>query len=119
PYPNGISSPTGSSAGSLTFVGKNNNWFDSHALTPKAWSYSFGFQFQTTKSSTLEATYVGTYSYDQTMQKDYNIPSADFVKQCNVFTGGSPIYCNQTVPNPFKGVPAFLGTSYYTSNTIT
>jgi len=119
PYPTGISQPTGSSAGPLTFAGKNNNWFDSNALTPKAWSYSLGFQFQTTRSSTLEATYVGTYSYDQTMQKDYNIPTLEFRKQCNIPEGGSPIYCNQNVPNPFKGLPAFLGTSYYTSNTIT
>ncbi|MCU1236592.1 MAG: hypothetical protein JWP63_4559 [Candidatus Solibacter sp.] len=118
PYPSGISRPTGASAGTLTFAGKNNNWFDSNALIPKAWSYSLGFQFATSKSSTLEVTYVGTYSYDQTMQKDYNIPSADFVKQCNLMTGGSPIFCNQNVPNPFKGLPAFVGTSYYTSNTI-
>jgi len=118
PYPTGIALPTGSSLGTTTFAGRNNSWFDSNAVVPKAWSYSLGFQFQTTKSSTLEVTYVGTYSYDQTMQKDYNLPGADFVKQCNVMTGGSPNYCNQTVPNPFIGVAAFLGQSYYTSTTI-
>jgi hypothetical protein len=118
PYPNGISQPTGSSAGSLTFAGKNNNWFDSNALTPKAWSYSLGIQYQVSKFSTLEATYVGSYSYDQTMQKDFNIPSLDFAKQCNLLAGGSPNYCNQTVPNPFRGIPAFLGTNYYTATTI-
>ena len=118
PYPNGINVPTGSSAGTLTFAGKNNNWFDSSALTPKVWMFSYGFQFQMTKSSTIDAEYVGSRSYDQTMQKDYNIPSVDFRKQCNVYDGGSPIYCNQTVPNPFLGNSAFIGTSYYTSTTI-
>ena len=118
PYPTGISLPTGSKDGTLTFAGKNNNWFDSGALIPKAWSYSLGFQFQVTKDSTLEATYVGTYSYDQTMQKDFNLPGADFANKCNLLTGGSPNYCNQTVPNPFRGVAAFLGTGYYTSTTI-
>uniref|UniRef100_Q028H0 TonB-dependent transporter Oar-like beta-barrel domain-containing protein n=1 Tax=Solibacter usitatus (strain Ellin6076) TaxID=234267 RepID=Q028H0_SOLUE len=118
PYPNGISLPTGSSAGTLTFAGKNNNWFDTGAVIPKTWSFSYGFQYQATRSSTLEASYVGSRSYDQTMQKDYNIPSLDFRKTCNIYDGGSPIYCNQTVPNPFKGLPAFIGTSYYTSTTI-
>jgi len=118
PYPTGVAVPTGSSAGTLTFAGRNNNWFDSGAVIPKAWSYSLGFQFQVTRDSTLEATYVGTYSYDQTMQKDFNIPGADFANKCNLLTGGSPNYCNQTVPNPFIGLPAFLGTSYYTSTTI-
>jgi len=118
PYPSGISVPTNASAGTLTFVGKNNNWFDSGAVVPKVWSFSFGFQYQVNKFSTLEASYVGSRSYDQTMQKDYNIPSADFIKQCNLFTGGSPNYCNQQVPNPFKGLPAFVGTTYYTANTI-
>ena len=118
PYPNGISVPTGSSAGALTFLGKNNSWFDSSAVIPKVWSFSYGFQYQVSKASTLEASYVGSRSYDQTMQKDYNIPSLDFRKQCNIYDGGSPIYCNQNVPNPFQGLPAFIGTSYYTSTTI-
>ncbi|HEY1341387.1 MAG TPA: hypothetical protein VGF59_27945, partial [Bryobacteraceae bacterium] len=42
----------------------------------------------------------------------------DFRKQCNIQERGSPLFCNGTVPNPFKDLPAFLGTSYYTSNTI-
>jgi len=118
PFPAGISLPTGSAAGPLTFAGKNNSWFDSGAVIPKVWSFSYGFQYQLTKGSTLEATYVGSRSYDQTMQKDYNIPTLDFRKTCNIYDGGSPIYCNQSVPNPFLGVPAFLGTSFYTSTTI-
>ena len=52
PYPNGISVPTGSSAGSLTFAGKNNSWFDASAVIPKTWSFSYGFQYQATRSST-------------------------------------------------------------------
>jgi Carboxypeptidase regulatory-like domain len=118
PYPNGISVPTGSSAGSLTFAGRNNSWFDPHAVIPKVWSFSYGFQYQVTKSSTVEASYVGSRSYDQTMQKDYNIPTLDFRKTCNIYDGGSPLFCNQNVPNPFIGLPAFIGTSYYTSTTI-
>ncbi len=118
PFPNGIQRPTGSSLGALTFVGNNNNWFDSNYKLPKVWSFSFGFQYQVSQASTLDVSYVGSRSLDQTMEKDYNIPSLDFRKQCNLLEGGSPTYCEAAVPNPFKGIEAFKGRSYYTANTI-
>jgi hypothetical protein len=118
PFPNGIQRPTGSSLGPLTFVGNNSNWFDSNYRIPKVWSFSFGFQYQVTQASTLDIAYVGSRSLDQTMEKDYNIPSLAFRKLCNVLEGGSPTYCDAAVPNPFKGIEAFKGQSYYTANTI-
>ena len=118
PYPNGISKPTGASAGSLTFVGKNNGWFDSSFKTPRVWMFSLGFQYQTSKSSTFEATYVGSRSQNLNMQKDYNLPTAAFRKQCNLLEGGSPTYCDANVTNPFKGIEAFKGTPFYLSDSI-
>ena len=82
------------------------------------WSFSWGFQYQLTPSSTLEASYVGSRSYNLNMNKDYNNPSLDVRKTCNYLEGGNASFCNSTVPNPFKGIDAFNGTSYYTANTI-
>jgi opacity protein-like surface antigen len=118
PYPNGVGKPTGSSLGPLTFNGRNNNWFDSNFKTPKVWMYSFGIQYQVTQASTLDVSYVGSHSTNLNMQKDYNIPSLDFRKQCNLQEGGSPLYCDAAVPNPFKGIESFKGTNFYTANTI-
>jgi len=118
PYPTGINRRPGSRDGTLTFAGKNNSWFDSNAVVPKAWTYSFGFQYQVNKFSTLEATYVGTYSYDQTMQKDYKSRRSISLNSAICLQAGVPTIANQSVPNPFRGIPAFLGTSYYTSTTI-
>jgi hypothetical protein len=118
PFPNGISVPTGSRLGSLTFVGRNNNWFDSGKLTPRVWSFSYGFQYQTSRSSTLEWTYVGSRSQNLSSEKAYNIPTLDFRRQCNLQEGGSPTYCDAAVPNPFQGIPAFLGTTDYTASTV-
>ncbi len=103
PFPNGIQRPTGSSLGALTFVGNNNNWFDSNYKLPKVWSFSFGFQYQVSQASTLDVSYVGSRSLDQTMEKDYNIPSLDFRKQCNLLEGGSPTYCDAPVPESLQG----------------
>src|ERR1035437_7513393 len=118
PYPNGIQVPTGSSLGAATFVGQNPSWFDSGFQIPSVWSFSWGFQYQLTKSSTLEASYVGSRSYNLNMSADYNIPSLAVRKTCNYLEGGNAAFCNAQVPNPFKGIPAFNGTGYYTANTV-
>jgi len=118
PYPNGIQNPTGSSAGAATFVGQNPSWFDSGFQIPTVWSFSMGLQYQLTRSSTIEASYVGSRSYNLNMSADYNIPSLDVRKTCNYLEGGNAAFCNAQVPNPFKGIPAFNGSSYYTANTV-
>jgi hypothetical protein len=118
PFPNGVNQPTGSSLGAATFVGQNPSWFDPNFVLPKVWSFSFGFQRQITQNSSVEVSYVGSRSYDLNMDQGYNIMSPDFEKQCDLYKGGSPLYCQQQVTNPFKGNPLFLGTSFYTANTV-
>lgn len=125
PFSSGIQQPTGSSLGASTFVGRNPSWFDNGFIVPSVWQFSFGFQFQATKNSTLDLSYVGSRSYNLNMSADYNIPSLSTRKGCNILEGAQPasgpsatLPCDQQYPNPFKGIPAFNGTSYYTSNTI-
>ncbi|MBS1826679.1 MAG: TonB-dependent receptor [Acidobacteria bacterium] len=118
PYPTGISLPTGSSLGPLTFVGRNNNWFNSNFRTPKVWSFSFGFQYQVTKASMLDFSYVGSRSTDMNMSRDYNLVSNDFRKLCSGTQGGNANFCDAQVPNPFRGLSAFNGTGFFTANTI-
>ena len=119
PYPNGVSLPPGSSLGAATFAGRDSNWFDGeNFVTPYVHQFSFGFQYQMNRSSTLEFSYVGSRTIGANDQQDYNIPSAAFRQKCNLQEGGDPNYCNQGVTNPFKGVQAFLNTPFYTANTI-
>ena len=118
PYPTGISQATGSSLGASTFVGKNPSWFDNGFVVPSVWQFSVGFQYQVTPSSMIDASYVGSRSYNLNMNAQYNIPTLAVRKTCNLLEGGLPANCDASVPNPFKGIPAFNGTSYYTSNTI-
>lgn len=118
PFPNGISQPTGASAGAATFLGQNPTWWDPKFVTPKVYSFSFGFQYQTSQNSTLEVTYVGSRSVDLHMASDYNLMDPAFEKQCNLYRGGNPAYCQQTVRNPFQGNPLFIGQGFYTGATI-
>jgi hypothetical protein len=118
PYPSGILVPTGSSAGASTFVGRNPSWFDSGYVVPSVWQFSLGFQYQVTRNSMLDASYVGSRSYNLNMSADYNIPTLDYRKTCNLLEGGLPANCQKTIPNPYKGIAAFTGTSWLTANTI-
>jgi len=119
PYPNGINKPSGASLGAATFAGRNTNWFDGDTfVSPYVHQFSFGIQHQVSNSGTLDVSYVGSRTVGANDEKDYNIPSAAFRKQCNLMEGGSPAYCDAQLPNPFKGVAAFRGTNLFTANTM-
>ncbi len=118
PYPNGLLKPTGSSLGAATFVGQNPSWFDPGFRLPSVWQFSLGFQYRTSANSTIEASYVGSRSYNLNMDVGYNIIPLAVRKACDYLEGGDARVCNQTFPNPFKGIAAFNGTSFFTSNTL-
>ena len=126
PYPTGINPPPGSSLGALTFAGKGFNWTQPNVRLARSHQFSFGLELQTTKSSTLEASYVGNrVSHTQT-NYPWDIVPSSFYNSCSVSYGASTpagfaspaAYCQQLLPNPFQGLAPFLGTSMYTSSTI-
>ena len=120
PYPTGVQRPTGSTLGAATFVGQNPNWFDPGFVTPSVWQFSAGFQYQPTPGMTIDASYVGSRSYNLNMNGDYNVASIDIRNQCDALKGGDARICNATYPNPYKGIEAFRtsGSGYYTANTL-
>ncbi len=118
PFPGGINTPQGASQGPLTFVGNNFNWFNRDFIVPRQHQFSFGVQYETWRNSVFDVAYVGGRGYDFEMNRDINIPSLAFRQKCNILEGGSPNYCNEQVPNPFQGIEAFRGTSYFTAGTI-
>jgi hypothetical protein len=104
--------------GAATFVGRNTAWFQPTFHTPYVHQFSFGFQYRVTQTSTVEASYVGSRTIGANSGKAFNIPSAEFRKSCNLLEGGSPVFCDAALANPFRNVPAFAGTGYFTANTI-
>jgi hypothetical protein len=80
--------------------------------------FSFGFQMELPWSSMIEVSYVGSRGHNIQTERAYNIPGLDLRRQCNLLEGGSPAYCNAKLPNPFYQQPAFLGTSFYISPTL-
>jgi len=119
PFPNGIQAPTGSALGPLTFLGRSPNFSNPDFVVPYVHQYSFGVQRELPWRVALEATYVGSRSYNvQSNWGGYNESSAAFQAQCDVTTGGSRSFCDQLVTNPFFNVPGFEGTTRFTNPTI-
>lgn len=118
PFPNGITTPPGSSLGYSTFVGRNPNFVNTNFVVPYVHQYSFGFQYQLPWASKIELSYVGNRTKNLQTSRAFNEPSLEFRKLCNPLEGGSPAYCNEQLTNPFKGLAPFIGTAHYTANTI-
>jgi hypothetical protein len=126
PFPTGINLPTGSSLGPLTFAGKGFSWFNPNFKLPRSHQFSFGFEYQVSQAGTIDASYVANRAAHTQSNFPFNVnPQYD---SCSVMYGAtvpsgssSPTpaaYCNQTLPNPFQGLAPFIGTSMYTSSTI-
>jgi len=124
PFPNGIATPPGSSLGPLTQVGRGFNWFNPNFKYPVANQFSVGFEGQITKQSTLEVSYVGNRVAHEQSNIGWDLNPN--YHQCSVMYGAPTpagfanpaAYCNQSLPNPFRGLAAFAGTSDYTASTI-
>ncbi len=119
PWPGGIQQPPGSSLGSLTFLGRGLTFLNPNFVTPNVHQFSVGVQRELPWAVSLEASYVGSRSYNvQGNWGGYNEPSADFQRQCDVTQGGVRAFCDATLPNPYFGVPGFEGTTRFTNVTL-
>ncbi|MBI4873278.1 MAG: TonB-dependent receptor [Acidobacteria bacterium] len=118
PFPNGLAVAPGASQGYLTYVGQNFSWYNADFKIPYVHQFSFGLQYQLTRTSTLEASYVGNRTMNLQTNKATNLPSLAYRKTCNILEGGSPANCQATTPNPFVGLAPFLGTGLYTGSTV-
>ena len=116
PFPNGVKTP-------LTNVGDNFSWFDPNFKIPSTDQFSFGIQLAVSHSSMVDVGYVGSRGHNLQTNRDYNLPSLTFRELCNPLERGlepgyGPGYCDEKLPNPFYQQPAFLGTSFYSSSTL-
>jgi len=118
PYPNGINVPPGSALGPLTYVGRSFNWVNPAFKIPHVDQFSFGFEYELPKSSTIEISYVGSRSRDMQVDKGFNVYDLAERQKFNLAEGGDPAYGNEKLPNPFKGIEAFKGTSFYSAGTL-
>lgn len=132
PYPNGLTQPTGALLGTLTGIGTSLSVFNPSYKIPSANQFSLGFQYRVLSNGVLDVAYVGNrmngFDSDQGGQNlpagfpsgasDENLPLWTSQQACDeIYAQGNYSNCQQQAPNPFQGVPAFVGTSYYNAST--
>lgn len=118
PYPQGISVPPGSSLGLLTHLGRAFNFANEKFEIPYVDQFSAGFQWEFAPGQMVEASYVGSRTYKRQTAIGFNEVSLAFRQLCNYMEGGRSSYCNEQLPNPFRGIPAFAGTAHFSNATL-
>ncbi|MEK7831000.1 MAG: hypothetical protein AAB401_07940, partial [Acidobacteriota bacterium] len=118
PFPTGITVPAGAAGGASTFLGRGFNFVNPQFQVPYVHQFSFGFQYQLPWESKLEVSYVGNRTLKLQTTRPFNEPDLAFRQKCNPLEGGNPVFCNEALPNPFRGLAPFAGTTHFTANTL-
>lgn len=121
PFPY-IVQPTGNTTGAYTALGQGPWFINPHYKTPGIWQYSLGLQQQLSQADTIEISYVGSRGFRQDSSDNINRWDSSYKAKCNVEMGGNRHLCDDANPgytqNPFQGISAFQGSSYYSASTI-
>jgi len=121
PFPSGLIQPTGSALGTVTGVGTALSVYNHNYKIPSANEFSFGIQYRVTKSSVLDASFVGNRVIGYDMTYNANYPTHSFLQTCSQAYGPSTSRwdnCWKQQANPFQNVTAFKGTDYYSPSTF-
>lgn len=118
PFAQGILKPPGASEGATSFVGRGFSFVNSDFIIPSVSQFSFGVQRALWSRSRLEITYSGSRGNRLQNSKVFNDAEVSFRDRCNFMLGGNPAYCDQNLPNPFRGLEAFQDTTYYTATNV-
>src|ERR1035437_4661834 len=112
--------PSGSSLGMLEQLGQGPYIVNGAYKIPSFWNYSVGVERQFLQHDTVNIAYVGTRLYNgDSSDGGFNHQSVAAYAPCNPQLGGRLEVCdNNNIPNPFKGINGFQGSSDYTSTTI-
>lgn len=104
PFPSGLLAPVGSSLGLQTLLGQSPNFADPSGRIGYVYSYSFGIQKQLANQIRVEASYVGSRTFDVGVTNTYNALSKQNLAKGDITQGGNPNTLTQQVPNPFQGL---------------
>jgi hypothetical protein len=107
PFPSGLVQPNGPALGLGTFAGGNVIFVNPGRKIPRANQYSFGIQHQLPWAVKLDASYVGSRTFDINTgdnqvggARNINVNSAEQFAQARQ----NPSYFTQSVSNPFAGL---------------
>jgi hypothetical protein len=113
--------PTGSSLGYLQDLGKSFSFINPNYQTPAFWSWSLTYEIAPTRHDAFSVSYIGNRVPNNPENNNINEISPTWNAQCDVERGGNRQLCDGSagqIANPFLGIAAFGGSSYYNSTTL-
>ena len=114
PFPNGITRPSGSSAGLATFAGQNVAFLNPNMLSPYSARWDFDIQHSLTPNTLLEVLYIGNHSIHLPIAvTQLNGIPQQYLSTLGVRDPSVAYLSTPTVSNPFSG----LATSQNASTT--
>jgi len=115
PYPAGLLSPSGSSAGLLTFAGQNITLMPPSVQNPYSLRWTFGLQQSLSRDLMFEAVYIGNHSLHLPIDATQlnGIPQ-QFLSTLPV-RDPNQSYLSGTAANPFFGLQTSTGTAANTT----
>lgn len=117
-----VQKPAGSSRGYLQDLGNSPSFVNPHYHRPSLWQYSLTYEIALTGNDTVSVSYVGNRVPDNPESSNINLGSPQWNAHCDVERGGNRQYCDNPtysqIANPFEGIAAFEGSSYYYEPTI-
>ncbi|MGH9662332.1 MAG: TonB-dependent receptor domain-containing protein, partial [Bryobacteraceae bacterium] len=118
PFPSGLLRPAGASLGLETFLGRGFNFVNPEFDVPYTHQFSFGFQYEMPWRTKLDVSYVGNRTRKMQTSRPFNDTDLEYRNRCNLADGGNPFFCDERLPNPFRGLAPFTGTNHFTDETI-
>jgi hypothetical protein len=104
PFPSGLLAPPGAALGLQTLLGQTPNFADTGGHIGYTYSFSFGIQKQLANQIRIEASYVGSRTFDAPVSRSYNSLSVANLALGDTSKGGNPNTLNNRVPNPFQNL---------------
>ncbi|MFC5864024.1 TonB-dependent receptor domain-containing protein [Acidicapsa dinghuensis] len=118
PY-SAVIQPTGSTLGLLEDLGQGPWYLNPTYQLPSFWNYSVGLEHQFFRNDVLNIQYVGSRLYNGDSSDNVNRENYQAMIPCNPQFGGRIETCsNNNLTNPFVGISAFNGSSYYNDATL-
>lgn len=120
PFPNGIATPTGNTAGLGSGVGNGISFYDPNHATPKASEFSASVQKQLPGSLTLEVSYVYTKTTQLEVSRNLDLLPAQYYATGTDYTTNlnNQNALNAKVANPMYGHLPAGSSSSLTGSTI-
>jgi hypothetical protein len=111
PFPAGIVRPTGSSLGVQTYVGNPISFFNLNPRAPRLLKYELDVQRELPFGFVVSAGYLGSRGNDLEVSRSYKPLPDQYLSTSPVRDQTNINYLAANLPNPFAGLPQFVGTA--------